>query len=102
MPIYEYKCQACEKTFEIMQKINDPPLTSCMHCSGHLSKIISPSGLVFKGSGWYITDYSSKGKEGKETKKGKEAKPSPEGEKKTPTATAPGDGSGTGKKTTSD
>ncbi len=63
MPIYEYKCSACSNRIEILQKINDPPLSVCDKCHGTMSKVISPAGLMFKGSGWYITDYSSKGKQ---------------------------------------
>lgn len=62
MPIYEYKCVECGHIFEAIQKVSDPPITNCPKCSGATNKIISPSGLQFKGSGWYITDYSRKGK----------------------------------------
>lgn len=62
MPIYEYRCASCEHTFEVIQKVSDPPITVCTKCSGPTSKVISPAGLMFKGNGWYITDYSSKGK----------------------------------------
>ena len=68
MPIYEYRCNKCGHKFDIMQKVNDPPITTCPECSGPTSKIISPSGLMFKGSGWYVTDYSSKGKNSAEAK----------------------------------
>lgn len=63
MPIYEYRCTQCNETIEVMQKLSDPPLSTCRACSGSLVRVISPSGLIFKGSGWYITDYSDKGKE---------------------------------------
>ena len=63
MPIYEYRCTQCQETVEVMQKVSDPPLTTCTACSGPLVRVISPSGLIFKGSGWYVTDYSDKGKE---------------------------------------
>ena len=62
MPIYEYKCSKCGHRIEILQKMSDQPVTVCEKCNGAMSKVISPAGLVFKGSGWYITDYSSKGK----------------------------------------
>lgn len=62
MPIYEYKCSKCGHRIEIIQKMSDQPVTVCEKCNGAMSKVISPAGLVFKGSGWYITDYSSKGK----------------------------------------
>ena len=57
MPIYEYQCDACQKTFEVSQKFTDDPLTECQSCSGPVRKIISAPGIVFKGSGWYVTDY---------------------------------------------
>lgn len=62
MPIYEYKCEKCGHTFEAIQKVSDQPITTCPKCSGVTTKIISAAGLQFKGSGWYVTDYSNKGK----------------------------------------
>ena len=59
MPIYEYKCLGCEKHFEKVQKISDPPVEKCESCGGKVEKQISRSGFQFKGSGWYVTDYSS-------------------------------------------
>ena len=61
MPLYEYKCKKCGSVFEILQKVNDPPLEKCIHCHGAVKKLLSPPALQFKGSGWYITDYASKG-----------------------------------------
>ncbi|MDD5435690.1 MAG: zinc ribbon domain-containing protein [Nitrospira sp.] len=62
MPIYEYKCEKCGHTFEAIQKVSDQPITECPKCSGVTNKVISAAGLQFKGSGWYVTDYSNKGK----------------------------------------
>lgn len=62
MPIYEYRCADCAAHLETMQKISDAPLTVCEACGGKLEKQISRSGFQFKGSGWYVTDYSNKGK----------------------------------------
>jgi putative FmdB family regulatory protein len=62
MPIYEYKCLDCGTHLEKMQKISDAPLTDCGDCGGRLEKQISRAGFQFKGSGWYVTDYSNKGK----------------------------------------
>jgi putative FmdB family regulatory protein len=62
MPIYEYRCQECESHFEKMQKVSDAPLEICEKCSGKLQKQWSLSGFQFKGAGWYVTDYSNKGK----------------------------------------
>lgn len=60
MPIYEYVCQGCEARIEVKQKLSDPPLTTCERCGKALNKIISAPGIMFKGSGWYVTDYSDK------------------------------------------
>jgi putative FmdB family regulatory protein len=65
MPIYEYKCQNCGKHVEKMQKASDPPPGACEDCGGAMEKQVSRSGFQFKGSGWYVTDYAGKGKEGK-------------------------------------
>lgn len=60
MPIYEYECQACKKHFEYTQKISDPPMSKCEACGGALEKVISPSGFILKGGGWYKDLYASK------------------------------------------
>ena len=62
MPLYEYRCHRCSKTFEVIQKFSDPPLTTHEDCGGELEKLISPSALQFKGTGWYVTDYAGNGK----------------------------------------
>jgi putative FmdB family regulatory protein len=60
MPIYEYRCHKCRKTFEVMQKFSDQPLSRCPSCSGKVIKIISNCSFQLKGSGWYVTDYKKK------------------------------------------
>lgn len=67
MPLYEYECDACGHRFEIIQKFSDPPLERCPKCGGAVHKLQSAPAFQFKGSGWYITDYSSKGKSGGES-----------------------------------
>jgi putative FmdB family regulatory protein len=60
MPTYEYKCKQCEEVFEILQKMTDAPLRDCPVCGGALSKVISGGiGIIFKGSGFYTTDYKN-------------------------------------------
>lgn len=59
MPIYEYECERCQHRFEIMQKFSDRPLKKCEKCGGPVQKVLSAPGLVFKGSGWYVTDYAN-------------------------------------------
>ena len=61
MPTYEYQCQRCKKRHEASQSIIAKPLTTCPTCRGRLKRLLgSGSGFLFKGSGFYITDYRSK------------------------------------------
>lgn len=64
MPLYEYECESCGHRLERIQKFSDPPLETCPDCGGKLHKLISSPAIQFKGSGWYITDYSRKGSGG--------------------------------------
>ena len=59
MPVYEYGCEAGHR-FEVTQKFSDRPITACQTCAQPVSKLISAPAIVFKGSGWYVTDYSDK------------------------------------------
>jgi len=58
MPIYEYHCERCGKTFEVMQKFSDASLSEHEGCGGHVERLISAPAFQFKGSGWYATDYA--------------------------------------------
>ena len=58
MPLYEYQCQGCGKTFEIIQKFSDEPLTVHGECGGEVHRLLSAPSLRFKGTGWYVTDYA--------------------------------------------
>ena len=61
MPTYDYKCSNCNHTFEYFQPMSAEPLTECPQCQGRLKKIIGTgSGQIFKGSGFYQTDYKGK------------------------------------------
>jgi putative FmdB family regulatory protein len=58
MPTYEYQCLSCKHKFEILQGINEKPKTKCPQCGKKLKKLISSAaGFIFKGSGFYATDY---------------------------------------------
>ena len=71
MPLYEYECQACGKRFELIQKFSDPPAEVCRLCAGGpVQRLLSSPAIQFKGSGWYITDYSDKGKSSATTASG--------------------------------
>jgi putative FmdB family regulatory protein len=60
MPTYEYKCQICGYSFEKFQSIKDKPLEKCPECHGKIQRLIGGgAGIIFKGSGFYSTDYHS-------------------------------------------
>ena len=94
MPTYDYVCEKCGDHFEHFQKMSSEPLSVCEKCGGHLKRLIgSGVGIIFKGSGFYCTDYRSKGggsgaqqndakpAEGKAASEAKtEAKPAPKTE----------------------
>jgi putative FmdB family regulatory protein len=62
MPLYEYRCEACEHQFEIIQKFSDDPIEVCPSCGqGPVVKLPSTPAIQFKGTGWYVTDYGRKG-----------------------------------------
>ncbi|HET9219825.1 MAG TPA: zinc ribbon domain-containing protein [Terriglobia bacterium] len=85
MPIYEYSCSKCGKTIEVIQKFSDPVLKKHKGCGGSLTKLISASGFQFKGSGWYVTDYARKGKNGGDSEAPKESTEKKESTAKTET-----------------
>ena len=78
MPIYEYQCEGCADKFEVKQSMKDDPLTICQKCGKHVQRLISSPAIMFKGSGWYVTDYSDKMK----PSSGSEAAAPTTGEKK--------------------
>jgi putative FmdB family regulatory protein len=59
MPIYEYKCENGH-VFDVMQKLSEDPLASCVECGAPVRKVLHPVGISFKGSGFYSTDYTKK------------------------------------------
>jgi putative FmdB family regulatory protein len=85
MPLYEYSCDRCGKTFEVMQKFSDQPLTTHEGCGGAVERLISPPAFQFKGSGWYVTDYArnGKGSTGSDSKSKPETKNESKSESKT-------------------
>jgi putative FmdB family regulatory protein len=60
MPLYEYKCGSCGKTFEVIQKFADEPLTVHPECGGEVVRLFSAPAFHLKGTGWYATDYAKK------------------------------------------
>lgn len=61
MPTYDYECQRCGHQFERFQSMSDPPVKTCPKCRGKVRRLIGTgAGIIFKGEGFYITDYRSK------------------------------------------
>lgn len=78
MPIYEYECNHCGEHFEAIQSFSDKPLDKCEKCGGPVTKLISQSSFHLKGSGWYVTDYSSSKRPGSKPVEGKPSTPATE------------------------
>jgi putative FmdB family regulatory protein len=75
VPIYEYECETCHHRFELMQKFSDKPIKKCTQCGSPVHKVLSPPALIFKGTGWYVTDYARPERErAKNRKSASEAK----------------------------
>ncbi|MBI2935575.1 MAG: zinc ribbon domain-containing protein [Chloroflexi bacterium] len=60
MPTYEYECQSCGHQFELRQGFDAESSTLCPQCKGESRRVFSPVPVIFKGSGWYVTDYAHK------------------------------------------
>jgi putative FmdB family regulatory protein len=103
MPTYEYECQQCKKTFEYFQRVSEKPKKVCEECGGKLVRLVSGgAGLIFKGTGFYATDYKKRSeaketrKQGKKPAEKSEAKPETTSSTEKPKATAAGGGEGEG------
>jgi putative FmdB family regulatory protein len=109
VPVYEYACTECGEELEVRQSFTDAALTVCPVCSGRLRKVLSPVGVVFKGSGFYRTDSraaesgsngksSDAGADGSGDKQGKSDKDATAGKatKGDSATSANGSGSGSG------
>ena len=71
MPIYEYECGVCQCHFERKQSFDEEPADMCPKCDGQARRVISSVPVIFKGSGFYITD----SRKGSATEKAEEGKP---------------------------
>lgn len=56
MPLYDYRCAACGKTAEVRHGFNDTYADPCAECGGAMSRVFNPAPILFKGSGFYVTD----------------------------------------------
>lgn len=78
MPTYGYRCNRCDHTFEVMQRITEDPLTECEKCGGEVRRLLYPVGIVFKGSGFHINDYAGKGSRAVSSEDKPESTPMPD------------------------
>lgn len=98
MPTYEYECEKCGHRFELFQKMSDPPRKRCPKCRGRVRRLLGTgAGMIFKGSGFYTTDYRSdsykrqqKKESGGSSKKSDESKPKPGGKHESKPSTTSG------------
>lgn len=95
MPIYEYLCHSCQHRFEIKQSMSDPPVSSCTRCGQAVTKVISAPAIMFKGTGWYVTDYSDKMKPGTDSKTEEKNDPAQKKESDSSAGAAPPAGAAT-------
>lgn len=88
MPTYTYRCQDCSQEYDAYQSMMEDPHTDCPSCNGRVQRLIGAgAGILFKGSGFYVTDYKSHGKNDKKEKASTEnTKTSGSGDAKTKSA----------------
>ena len=94
MPTYGYQCEKCGHQFQVFQKMSDAPVSTCPECRGKVKRLLYPVGVVFKGSGWHITDYRKPEKseqtgDGAASDTGKASEPAKSDTAKTETASTP-------------
>ncbi|HEU4328669.1 MAG TPA: FmdB family zinc ribbon protein [Roseiflexaceae bacterium] len=90
MPTYVYACDSCGAQFEQFQSFKDDPIQTCPRCASAVRRVFQPVGIVFKGSGWYITDSrkSSSATVGADDSSSKTEKTSSESTTKSDTSTS--------------
>ena len=103
MPLYEYRCENCERRFEFLQGMSEAPVTECPECGGELKRLLSAPAFHLKGSGWYKTDYARGGAKAGDSPAGDalpgdsaaaaKSAPTGDGKSESPAAKAP-DGAG--------
>ena len=77
LPLYDYRCRACSKVTEVRHGFREAHAETCPECGGELARVFTPAGIVFKGSGFYLTDSRT----ASETAKAAKSKPSPDAAK---------------------
>lgn len=75
MPLYDYRCRACSKVTEVRHGFGDVHQDACPECGGELARVFSPAGIVFKGSGFYLTDSRKASEKAKSSESGGKTEP---------------------------
>ena len=88
MPLYDYQCQKCKEIAEIRHGFDDAHTDPCPKCGGPLTRLFNPAGIVFKGSGFYVTD-SRKSESKSESKPDPKPESKPEPSGSSPSSDAP-------------
>lgn len=78
MPLYDYKCSACKKITEVRHGFDESFGSACPHCGGKLNRVFNPAPIVFKGSGFYVTDSRGKSESKSTATEAKESAPAKE------------------------
>ncbi len=76
MPVYEYQCTKCDHNFELRQGFDAEPICNCPQCASKSRRLFKPAPIIFKGSGFYVTDYNGKSPAAAASEES-EAKPEP-------------------------
>lgn len=76
MPTYQYRCKENDHEFEVRQRMSDKPVTECPVCGGEVRRVVGSVGIVFKGSGFYVTDNRSANGKGRVQTTEKSSEPS--------------------------
>jgi len=75
LPLYDYRCRACSKVTEVRHGFGDVHQDACPECGGELARVFSPAGIVFKGSGFYLTDSRKASEKAKSSESGGKTEP---------------------------
>lgn len=102
MPTYEYACKKCGERLEVMQSFSDKPLKKHKTCGGDLQKVFHPAGLIFKGSGFYVTDSRSSSSSSSSKRSATSAGPSSSGRSTSSNAKDKSSSSGSSQSSSSD
>ena len=86
MPLYDYRCRACSKVTEVRHNFREAHDSVCPDCGGELARVFTPAGIVFKGSGFYLTDSRKASEAAKSPAAGKSSEPAKPAETATASA----------------